>query len=158
MPLSEVQLGGLPRSALATCEAFSPYQVGCCIDTRGTSAADLKFLQHLKQSSARNFTSKGGTGTIEEIMPFCFRSSCLSMLRRITNFGNGALVTCHGSMTVPRHAGLLRHPLVLDRRLEHHAVSELVDDITLDLLPRCLALGIRIAAALLQCRPPLGKL
>src|SRR5882672_86743 len=88
---------------LATCEIFSPYQVGCCIDTRGIN-------------------------------------------------------NCCASMTVPRHAGLLRHPLVLDRRLQHHTIGELVDEVALDLLPRRLALGIRIAAAFLQRRAPLGKL
>src|SRR5689334_22935626 len=103
MPPWEVRLGGLPRSALATCEAFSPYQIRCCIDTRGTN------------------------------------NRC-------------------ASMTVPRHAGLLRDPLVLDRRLEHHTVGELVDEVALDLLPWRLALGIGIAAALLQRRSPLGKL
>src|SRR6266705_2760919 len=103
MLLVEVPRGGLPRSALATCEVFSPYQIRCCIDTRGTN-------------------------------------------------------NCCGSMTVPRDAGLLRNTLVFDRRLEHHTVGELVDEVALDLLPWCLALGIEIAAALLQRRAPLGKL
>ena len=61
-------------------------------------------------------------------------------------------------MAVPWHAGLLRNPLVLDRRLEHHTVGELVDDGALDLLPGGLALGIGIAAALLQRGTPLGQL
>src|SRR5256885_10437870 len=98
----EVPRGGLPRSALATCEVFSPYQIGC-IDTRGTH-------------------------------------------------------NCHGSMTVPRHAGLLRNALVFDRRLEHHTVGELIDEVALDLLPGRLALGIGLAAAILKRRVPLGKL
>src|SRR5262249_7703393 len=42
-------------------------------------------------SSVRNFKSKGGTRIIALLVPLCFRSSCLSLLRRITNFGNGAL-------------------------------------------------------------------
>src|SRR6266571_668092 len=103
MLLVEVPRGGLPRPALATYEVFSPYQIGCCIDTRDIN-------------------------------------------------------NCCASMTVPRHAGLLRNALVFDRRLEHHTVGELIDEVALDLLPGRLALGIRIAAALLQRRPPLGKL
>ena len=39
---------------------------------------------------------------------------------------------------VPRHV-LLRHALIFHRRLEHHAVGELVDHAALDLLPRRLA-------------------
>src|SRR5258705_12801652 len=100
MLLVEVPMGGRPRSAPATCEVFSPYQIGCCIDTRGTN----------------NYRA---------------------------------------SMTVPRHTGLLRNALVFDRRLEHHTVGELVDEVALDLLPGRLALRIGIAAALLQRRPPL---
>src|SRR6266545_8200904 len=40
-------------------------------------------------NSVRNFKSKSGTRVIE--LPLCFRSSCLGLLRRITNFGDGAL-------------------------------------------------------------------
>src|SRR5260221_5507690 len=42
-------------------------------------------------NSIRNFKSKSGTRIIELLVPLCFRSSCQSMLRRMTNFGNGAL-------------------------------------------------------------------
>src|SRR5215470_9800231 len=42
-------------------------------------------------NSVRNFKSKSGTRTIELLVPLCFRSSCQSVLRCITNFGNGAL-------------------------------------------------------------------
>src|SRR5882672_1469371 len=42
-------------------------------------------------TSVRNFKSKSGTRTIELLVPLCFRSSCQGVLRRITNFGNGAL-------------------------------------------------------------------
>src|SRR6266571_5921568 len=43
-------------------------------------------------NSVRNFKSKSGTRIIALLVPLCFRSSWQSMLRRITNFGNGALV------------------------------------------------------------------
>src|SRR5215510_8439384 len=49
---------------------------------------------------------------------------------------HGALV--YSSMAVPWLAGL-RHALELHRRLEHHALGELVDNAALDLLPRRLA-------------------
>src|SRR5215510_786098 len=55
------------------------------------SAADLKFLYLPAASSVRNFKSKSGTRIIELPVPLCFRSSCQSVQRRITNFGNGAL-------------------------------------------------------------------
>src|SRR5712691_2365627 len=42
-------------------------------------------------NSVRNFKSKSGTRIIELLVPLCFRSSCQSVLRCITNFGNGAL-------------------------------------------------------------------
>src|SRR5262245_12356240 len=42
-------------------------------------------------NAVRNFKSKSGTRIIELLVPLCFRSSCQSMPRRITNFGNGAL-------------------------------------------------------------------
>src|SRR5439155_11177591 len=54
------------------------------------SAADLKFLT-ICSNSVRNFKSKSGTRIIELRVPLCFRSSCQSVLRCITNFGNGAL-------------------------------------------------------------------
>src|SRR6266545_5772190 len=43
-------------------------------------------------NSVRNFKSKSGTRIIELLVPLCFRSSCQSARRCITNFGNGALV------------------------------------------------------------------
>src|ERR1700687_5830802 len=58
---------------------------------RGTSAADLKFLQRLQQARPRNFKSKSGTRIIELLVPLCFRSSCQRMPQCITNFGSGAL-------------------------------------------------------------------
>src|SRR5260221_13180082 len=42
-------------------------------------------------NSVRNFKSKRGTRIIELLVPLCFRSSCQSMLRCITNFGSGEL-------------------------------------------------------------------
>src|SRR5207249_7167527 len=42
-------------------------------------------------NSVRNFKSKSGTRIIELLVPLYFRSSCQSVLRCITNFGNGAL-------------------------------------------------------------------
>src|SRR5882672_5217437 len=56
------------------------------------SAADLKCLHQPAANSARNFKSKSGTRIIEFLVPLGFRSSCQSVLRCITNFGNGALV------------------------------------------------------------------
>src|SRR5258707_3640879 len=67
---------------------------------RGTSAADLKFLQQLPQTRVRNFKSKSGTRIIELLVPLCFRSSCQNVLRCITSFGNGALA--HRAMTLER--------------------------------------------------------
>src|SRR5262245_37291598 len=61
-------------------------------------------------------------------------------------------------MTIAWHAALLRDALVLDRGFEHHAFGELIDEVTLDFLPRRLAVRIGVAAALLQCRAPLGEL
>ena len=40
-------------------------------------------------NSIRNFKSKSGTRIIGLLVPLCFRSSWQSVLRRITNFGNG---------------------------------------------------------------------
>src|SRR5258705_187865 len=45
----------------------------------------------LAANPVRNFKSKSGTRIIELLVPLCFRSSCQSVLRCITNFGNGAL-------------------------------------------------------------------
>src|SRR5262245_19145300 len=61
----------------------------------------------------------------------------------------------HALMTIAWHSALLRDALVFDRGLEHHAFGELVDEIALDLLPGRLAVGIGVAAALLQRRAPL---
>src|SRR5256885_7580104 len=58
---------------------------------RGTSAADLKFLQQSRRGSFRNFKSKSGTRIINLLVPLCFRSSCQRVLQCITNFGSGAL-------------------------------------------------------------------
>src|SRR5271168_5125692 len=51
-------------------------------------------------------------------------------------------------MIVPRHAHGLRQALIMDRRLQHHALVELRHHLALDLLPWRLALGIVIAAVL----------
>src|SRR5215475_3427762 len=42
-------------------------------------------------NSVRNFKSASGTRNIELLVPFCFRSSCQRLPRRLTNFGSGAL-------------------------------------------------------------------
>src|SRR5262249_23446931 len=60
--------------------------------SKRTSAADLKFLHHLPHARSRNFRSKSGTRIICLLVPLCFRSSCQTVPRCITNFGNGALV------------------------------------------------------------------
>ena len=52
------------------------------------------------------------------------------------------------SMIVARHE-FLRHTLIFDRRLQHHAVRQLVHYSALDFLPRRLAHGIMEAAVLL---------
>ena len=44
--------------------------------TQAASAADLKFLHHLRPAHFRNFKSKSGTRTIGLLVPLCFRSSC----------------------------------------------------------------------------------
>src|SRR5262249_51389308 len=54
-----------------------------------------------------------------------------------------------GSVVVPRHA-LLRDAMIFERRLENHAVGELIDHAALDLLPRRLARRIFVAPLLLQ--------
>src|SRR5438067_827409 len=59
---------------------------------------------------------------------------------------------------VARNSAQLRDLLIFHRRLEHHAVGELIDHAALDLLPRRLALWIMVAAVLLQLRTPLGEL
>src|SRR5262245_61358439 len=64
----------------------------------------------------------------------------------------------HPLVTIAWHAALLRDALVFDRRLEHHAFGELIDEVALDFLPRRLTVRIGVAAALLQRRAPLGKL
>src|SRR5262249_61453763 len=55
-----------------------------------------------------------------------------------------------GSVVVPRHA-LLRDAMIFDRRLENHAVGELIDHAALDLLPRRLARRMFVGILLLQC-------
>src|SRR5258708_40058515 len=61
-------------------------------------------------NSVRNFKSKSGTRIIELLVPLCFRSSCQSMLRCITNFGNGALD--HDPIKLNRdHSFLFEHDL-----------------------------------------------
>src|SRR5215468_10077524 len=64
----------------------------------------------------------------------------------------------HALVTIAWHAALLRDALVFDRRLEHHAFGELIDEVALDFLPRRLAVRIGVAATLLQRRAPLGEL
>src|SRR6516164_8081714 len=61
------------------------------------------------------------------------------------------------SMVVARHE-ILRDALKFHRRLEHHAIAELIDHGALDFLPRRLAWRIAIAAALLQRRTAFGQL
>src|SRR3977135_525192 len=60
-------------------------------------------------------------------------------------------------MIIPWHV-LLRDALIFDRRLEHHALGELVDHAALDLLPGRLARRIFEAALLLQRRAARGEL
>src|SRR5690606_14226287 len=55
------------------------------------------------------------------------------------------------SMVVARDALGRGDPLILDRGLQHHAFGELVDQPTLDLLPRRLVLRVAVAALALQC-------
>ena len=54
-------------------------------------------------------------------------------------------------MTIARHE-FLRDPLILYRRLEHHACRELIDHRALNFLPGCLAWRIMIAAVLVSTR------
>src|SRR5262249_61372141 len=58
------------------------------------------------------------------------------------------------SVAVAGDAHALRHPLIFHRRLEHHAVGELVDNAALDLLPRGLARRGGVAALLKQHGAP----
>src|SRR3569623_1027231 len=66
-------------------------------------------------------------------------------LRRPATFESSS----YSLMIVARHE-FLGDALILDRRLEHHAVGELIDHAALDLLPRRLMRRIGEAAALLQ--------
>src|SRR5712691_4115028 len=68
---------------------------------RGTSAADLKFLQQSRRGSSRNFKSKSGTRIINLLVPLCFRSSCQRVPQCITNFGSGALASMAGPRAGP---------------------------------------------------------
>ena len=43
-------------------------------------------------------------------------------------------------VVIPRHR-FLRNPLVFYGGLEHHAICKLIDDATLNFLPRCLMRG-----------------
>src|SRR5260221_11570709 len=63
-------------------------------------------------NSVRNFKSKSGTRIIELLVPLCFRSSCQSKPRCITNFGNGALVSNHSEhvVSIPESADLAHSP------------------------------------------------
>src|SRR5436189_3046962 len=47
-----------------------------------TSAADLKFLQHLPRPRRRNFKSKSGTGIISLLVPFLFSKFVLEIAAR----------------------------------------------------------------------------
>src|SRR5262249_41189504 len=55
------------------------------------SAADLKFLHHLQQALLGTSNRKAALDH-KVASALCFRSSCQSVLRCITNFGNRALV------------------------------------------------------------------
>src|SRR5665213_1408481 len=68
-----------------------------------------------------------------------------------------AIVTPFYLVIVARHE-FLRDALEFNRRLEHHAVGQLIDHAALDFLPRRLARGIFVAAALLQGRLAAGDL
>src|SRR2546430_5689830 len=82
---------------------------------RGTSAADLKFLQQSWQGSFRNFKSKSGTRIINLLVPLCFRSSRQRVPQCITNFGSGALADSDLAAADGIGLGGLRR---LDDRLE----------------------------------------
>src|SRR5262245_32687334 len=56
-------------------------------------------------------------------------------------------------MIVPRYVPL-RDAMIFHRRLEHHAVGQLIDHAALDLLPRRLARGILPAAVPVQRGAP----
>src|SRR4051794_10304706 len=58
------------------------------------------------------------------------------------------------SMVVARQALFLGDPLILDGRLQHHALFELGDDAALDFLPRSLVRGILVAAGIHQRLAP----
>src|SRR5712691_9427808 len=58
---------------------------------RGTSAADLKFLQQLQQTRLGTSNRKAALEAKTLLVPLCFRSSCQGVLRWITNFGSRAL-------------------------------------------------------------------
>src|SRR3984893_13850835 len=68
------------------------------------------------------------------------------------------LIANSSSVIVARHAGGLGEALVFHRRLEHHAVGELVHHGALNLLPWCLAGRELEAAFVLQGPPPLRQL
>ena len=61
-------------------------------------------------------------------------------------------------MVIARNALGLGDLLVFHRRLQHHAVREVVDDAALDLLPGRLVAGILVSAVALQGGAPLVAL
>src|SRR4029077_20961472 len=66
----------------------------------------------------RNFKSKSGTRIMELLVQLCFRSSCQSVLRRTTNFENGAL-------DASRHAGCGQARASTDRLMRRRVLGPL---------------------------------
>src|SRR6516164_4564337 len=84
--------------------------------------------------------------------------SFVELVEGLALVGNGRTRAGHDTLIVSVIVALvivaghesLRHALVFHRRLEHHAVAELIDHGALDLLPRRLTRRIAIAAVLFQ--------
>src|SRR5262249_55859945 len=88
----------------------------------------MKFLDHLTQTRLGTSNRKAALGIIELLVPLCFRSSCRSVVRCITNFGNGALVAGDAAMSSIDNE-TVRSPLL--SAIRRHWVLFLVEGIVL---------------------------
>src|SRR5436305_1803831 len=70
-------------------------------------------------NSVSNFKSKSGSRDHRVASALCFRSWCQSMLRCITNFGNGALAYSHHGMILPLLRLALKEQCLADDSRHH---------------------------------------
>src|SRR5262249_10662856 len=72
----------------------------------GASAADLKFLHHLRRTHSETSNRKAARGSFDWLVPLCFRSPYASALQRTTNVGSGALAIARHQKRVERARSL----------------------------------------------------